>query len=922
MEEALSVFLSYSRKDLEMLEQLNTHLAGLKRTNKIKTWHDNDIEAGSEWKPEIQERLNTADIIILLISANFIASNYCYCIELQRAIERHDEGEARVIPVILKPCLWNLPDIPFSKLNALPDHARAITQWEDQDEAFANVALRISKSVDDWRKRKLEQQIAYRQAEEQKQLQQIKQQPTGLKTLPSVSLSHPQLNDELFQQVREHCRQKILSQHSRMRLLSGEEISVDQLYVDVWLLNRSPRTFMVSENKLLETFDLRNDRLGLGDRIRRNPGFEVADNHSQIVILGKPGAGKTTFLKHLAVDWCKGKFQVDLLAVLVELRRIKDSQWNLTETIDQELGLGNWQEFKMLKEQIDESERRQTNTPEEQQHKERQIKELQQHLERFPLQFFLQNGKLLVLMDGLDEVPTNQFRKNVEDQLQQFAKEYPDNRLILTCRTQIIGLIPVGFTSVEVADFSEEQVKQFVMNWFMASRTTHVEATKRWEKFDQAVNRNPALKELTATPVLLSLMCLVLQDSGEIPTQRDWLYRKGVKLLLSRWNDTKHIEDWEVGTETYQKLDIKEKEALLIKIAAHKFDNPENFILSQQDEIAIQISQFVGFISLRESIAVLKAIETQHGLLIERADELWSFSHLTFQEYFAFQWLIQLPIEQLAAKLTSQHWNEIIKQIVKSQQPADPLMSLIKQAIDQFLANDPRLQKILTWLFEKSESIQTLYKPVAVRAFYFSLDLARTRILNQDLSLEQSLAFNLDRDLARFLDRVLDQDLALILDFNRPQALDRALVFILDRTFALVLDQARTSSPNHNFLLNLDRTLALVRDSKPSDKLLSDKLTQLKLELTNTSRKPFRRWRQINEEKWIAQLQQVTIEHRNIGHDWQFTEAQKQQLQSYYNANKFLVELMQIEGAVSDDVRAEIEDTLLLPWEELQRRQT
>lgn len=73
-----------------------------------------------------------------------------------------------------------------------------------------------------------------------------------------------------LQQVREHCRQKILSQHSRMRSLSGEEIGVDQLYVDVWLLNRSPRTFQVSESKLLQTFDLRNDRLGLGDRIKRN----------------------------------------------------------------------------------------------------------------------------------------------------------------------------------------------------------------------------------------------------------------------------------------------------------------------------------------------------------------------------------------------------------------------------------------------------------------------------------------------------------------------------------------------------------------------------------------------------------------------------------------------------------------------------
>jgi predicted NACHT family NTPase len=148
---------------------------------------------------------------------------------------------------------------------------------------------------------------------------------SAVKTIASQQVNE---FDTLVQQVRECCRQKILTQHSRMRLLSGDEIGVDQLYVDVWLLNRSPRTFQVSQSKLLKTFDLRNDRLGLGDRIKRNPGFEVANTNPKLVILGKPGAGKTTFLKHLAVDWCKGQFQQNLIAVLIEFRRIRDEKWN------------------------------------------------------------------------------------------------------------------------------------------------------------------------------------------------------------------------------------------------------------------------------------------------------------------------------------------------------------------------------------------------------------------------------------------------------------------------------------------------------------------------------------------------------------------------------------------------------------------
>jgi TIR domain len=146
-EEAISVFISYSRQDKDMLDQLITHLAGLRRTGKITTWHDRDIEAGNEWEPELQQQLDTADIILLLISADFMASDYCYGKELQRAIERHDRRDARVIPVILRPCDWNIPEIPFSKLNVLPNDAKPIvsSKWQYPDEALEFVARGIVK---------------------------------------------------------------------------------------------------------------------------------------------------------------------------------------------------------------------------------------------------------------------------------------------------------------------------------------------------------------------------------------------------------------------------------------------------------------------------------------------------------------------------------------------------------------------------------------------------------------------------------------------------------------------------------------------------------------------------------------------------------------------------------------------------------
>jgi predicted NACHT family NTPase len=282
--------------------------------------------------------------------------------------------------------------------------------------------------------------------------------------------------DALIPQVREHCRQKILNQHSRMRLLSGDEIGVDQLYVDVWVLNRSPRTYQVSPSKLLETFDLRNDRLGLGDRIQRIEGFEFANKNPKLVILGKPGSGKTTFLKHLAVDWCSDRFQPDLIAVLIEFRRIRAEQWQLLNAIGEELGLDEGYQIRALKEQIKQLQRSTSKSLEEKQQQKKQIESLQQQLNALPLQVLLTQGKLLILMDGLDEVPASNLRRNVQDQLHEIVEDYPKNRFTLTCRTQVITS-PVGFASVEVAEFSPRQVQQFVQNWFKANGKPETIAT-------------------------------------------------------------------------------------------------------------------------------------------------------------------------------------------------------------------------------------------------------------------------------------------------------------------------------------------------------------------------------------------------------------------------------------------------------------
>jgi nucleoside phosphorylase len=136
----VEIFCCYARKDQSLLLELTTHLAPLQREGLITLWADIDINAGAEWEKEIHRHLNTASIILLLVSPDFIASDYCYSTEMRRAMERHECGEVCVIPVILRPVIWEAT--PFGKLQALPQNAEPVTSnvWHRQDEAFLDVA--------------------------------------------------------------------------------------------------------------------------------------------------------------------------------------------------------------------------------------------------------------------------------------------------------------------------------------------------------------------------------------------------------------------------------------------------------------------------------------------------------------------------------------------------------------------------------------------------------------------------------------------------------------------------------------------------------------------------------------------------------------------------------------------------------------
>lgn len=692
--------------------------------------------------------------------------------------------------------------------------------------------------------------------------------------------------DALVQEVREKVRNSIQQTCGTMRVLDMEQpIGLDAIYTRVNILEKVTGNRRLEIAELLEGRDLENfDRFSLG-RIeqKRVPGLEAVESHDKLLILGKPGAGKTTFLKWLAIQCNSGQFGnlVPIFVTLKEFAQTKE-QPTLLEYIS-----GQFRECGVEDSQMVET--------------------------------LLSEGRALVFLDGLDEV-TDADHDRVLSDIGSASRRFDASRFVMTCRIAAREYTFEQFTEVEIADFDDRQIADFSTKWFQ------VKDPVKAEQFPLKLQEKESIRELATNPLLLILLCLVFEERGGFPANRSKLYKEGLDVLLKKWDAKRNIK----RDQVYKQLWVQRKKDLLSQIALTTFEKSE--YLFEQGFVEQQIADYIRNLldantnpeALQlDSEAVLKSIEAQHGLLVERARGIYSFSHLTFQEYFTARQIKEKrsnkALKSLSNHVTEKRWREVFLLVVGMLPSADDLLQLMKHQIDSLLAGDEKLQQFLTWVERKSHSVEASYKPAAVRAFYFALaralDLALARThdlaLAHDLALDlaHDLALDLDLDLYRFLDR--DGDLALyrFLDGDRDLALDLTLARALARALALDGDRARALD------LTLDRALDLAR-ARAFGTELQCQLQQLRDQLpdkSNRNRENFKQWWQANGQAWVEQLKAVIIQYRNIGHDWQFSDAQKKLLGQYYDANRLLVACLNSDCYVSREVRQSIEDTLLLP---------
>jgi predicted NACHT family NTPase len=694
--------------------------------------------------------------------------------------------------------------------------------------------------------------------------------------------------DEIVEAVRINIYDSIQTKCGSMRVLDmTQPIDLNAIYTNVNILEKITGRQRLDLQELLQICSLESfERFSLSSvKEKKIPALDAVDKYAKLMILGKPGAGKTTFLKYVALQCIDGNFKSHLIPIFITLKDFAetDIQSSLFDYIIQLFkSYGIEPKNKIKKGLLD----------------------YVLYAGATPVEFLLRQGRLVILLDGLDEVREVDSRR-VLQQIQGFSDRFPKNLFAITCRIAAKEYTFEKFTEVEVSDFDDRQIEAFTQQWFKAKNDS-VKAKSLIEK----LNQEPGIRELASSPLLLTLLCLVFGESGSFPSNRSELYKEGLDVLLKKWDAKRNID----RDRVYKQLSLKRKEDLLSRIALDTFDKGKYFF--KQKEVERYITQYIRNLpdanieadALQfDSEAVLKSIEAQHGLFVERARGIYSFSHLTFHEYFTARKIVTSTnsdfwVKKVATYATNKRWREVVLLTVGMLENADLFLEAMKKNIDKILSQDEQIQTFLVSIERKSYATKGKYKPASVRVYNFNIESCRTLRNAVEMAKERDRYFDIvcsqDRDLQRPFDLSRSQDRDLLL--ARTQSLDSALKKAI--SFVKVVD------------LDLDLTLALAIDNNIDSIGLQRSLQQMKNQLPDIKENwIFYEWWKMHGKAWTAQLVEIAIEHHNFGNDWKFTETQKKLLQQYYDANQLLVECLDSDCYVSREVREEIESTLFLP---------
>lgn len=321
----------------------------------------------------------------------------------------------------------------------------------------------------------------------------------------------------------------------------------------------------------------------------------------------------------------------------------------------------------------------------------------------------LELGKFRILLDGLDEI-TKVSQNRVLSEITDFENKYSKNQFVLSCRTAAYyrhSQTFVNFSDVEIADFNEKQIAQFIKNWFNNE-------SEIFNSCIEKINNHKSIKELSSVPLLLTLICIYYEFNFDLPENKAELYEKAISELLSQWDGRRQIIR---DKEDFGGLEFRQKISLLNFIAATTFDK-EKYFWSER-EICELISEKLSNVFINSgkhtpiAINVLKAIEEQHGIIIEREQSVYSFSHLTIHEFFTAKYIYDYSLEGSLNNLVEKYlydvrWKEVFNMVAGLclEGTAFSFLLLIEKKINDLAKTQESIHKFLTL---SPEELRELY---------------------------------------------------------------------------------------------------------------------------------------------------------------------------------------------------------------------
>jgi len=649
-----------------------------------------------------------------------------------------------------------------------------------------------------------------------------------------------------WKDAAEEYRKKIKKLYGTMQIMGmAEPVPLDDIFTDAYMLDK-PTAFGRFDIERLKQISADPD--APPPEAKRINGLRLVREKGNLFILGKPGAGKTTFLKYIALQ--AAEQNIDKIPIFISLKQWADSGLKLLPFVTERFDICDFPAAHPFVEEL------------------------------------LKSGSAIVLFDGLDEVNQESGQRDKQTRaMNNFIEKYDRTQCLITCRIAASDYSFKPFTYVEIADFTEKQIKQFVSNWFRNDEETRDKFLAEFARDD-----NKGLRDLARAPLLLTLLCLAFNETLTFPQRRVEIYQEALDALLKKWDSSRRIK----RDEIYRKLSLGHKENMLARIAAETFEKSEYFI--PQPELERLITDYVKNVpphdtnEATDGEAILKAIEAQHGIFVERAREVYSFSHLTFQEYFTAKYIVANSTKTTLKNLIKDHcaderWREVFLLTTSLLPDASQFMKTFRRGVDELLRGDEKLRTVLSWSDEKSALVKVDHWLVRPGYLFFEFYYGNKNY-EFAYALGRAHAFDLKLDLTF----ALDFELSLNLDLAHQS------------TFNPISDSDRTRNLEI-IVSDIARIRAHARDLGLNE--LEKELNALLLPSTDTTN--------VEWHEFADKLRTLILKYRDIGHEWDLTATQEAQFTNYLNATSLLRDCLALAFMPPDEKKAVLNSLYLPP---------